>query len=139
MTRPEFENLRDNGAFLEWAEFSNNLYATSFKSIENVLTAGKRCILDIDLQGVLSVKKCGQVFNPLFLFIKPPNFEDLQSRLVLRNTENLESLELRLNIAKEEMRFAEENPDFHDVIIVNDDCDVAYSLFEASILAPTKD
>lgn len=82
------------------------------------------------------MKRCGQSFNPLFIFIKPPSYEALRERLVLRNTESPESLELRLNTAKEEMQFAEDNPDFHDVIIVNDDYETAYKLFEASILAP---
>lgn len=124
--RHEFEALRDRNAFLEWAEFSKNLYGTSIESVQKVLDSGKMCILDIDLQGVHSVKRVGAHLNPRYVFIKPPNFEELKTRLIARATESPESLAMRLQTAEHEMRFAEEHPDFHDCIIVNDDLETAY-------------
>lgn len=119
---------------MEWAEFSKNLYGTSLSSVRSVLDGGKMCILDIDLQGVHSVKKCAQDLHPHFIFIKPPSFEELRSRLVSRNTESPESLELRLKTAEYEMKYAEENPGFHDIVIVNDDFDSAYLELENAII-----
>lgn len=84
------------------------------------------CILDIDLQGVHSVKRVGAHLNPRYIFIKPPSFEELKARLIARATETPESLALRLKAAENEMRFAEEHPDFHGCVIVNDDFETAY-------------
>ena len=127
VTREEFQELKERNAFLEWAEFSKNLYGTSVAAVEKVLQDdNKICILDIDLQGVQSVKRLGAHLHPRYVFIKPPSLEDLKSRLLLRNTESPESLDLRLKIAENDSRFAEENPDFYDAIVVNDDVEVAY-------------
>ena len=125
--------MRDKGAFLEWAEFSKNLYGTMLASVKSVLDSGKMCILDIDLQGVHSVKKCAQDLRPRFIFIKPPSFEELRSRLVARNTESIESLELRLKTAEYEMKYAEDHPGFHNTVIVNDNLDAAYKQLQAAI------
>lgn len=127
VTRSEFEALREQSLFLEWAEFSKNLYGTSISAVKQVLDSGKMCILDIDLQGVHSVKKCAQDMQPLFIFIMPPSFEELKCRLVNRNTESPESISLRLATAQDEIRFAKENPNFHDAIIINDDLERAYN------------
>ncbi len=136
VTRDTFCDLRDSHhTFLEWAEFSKNLYGTSIASVQKVLDTGKMCILDIDLQGVHSVKRLGQHLNPRFIFIQPPSFEELRRRLVERNTESVESLNLRLDTAKAEMKFAEEHPGFHDAIIVNDDLDRAFRELDDFIFA----
>lgn len=133
VTREEFRQLIDQQAFLEWAEFSRNLYGTSIKAVQSVLQAGQRCILDIDLQGVKSVKKAGTHLNPFYIFIRPPSLAVLRTRLQERNTESAESLGLRLQAAEADTRFAEENPDFYNVVIVNDDVDRAYQQLESAI------
>ena len=60
-----------NSEFIESAEFSGNLYGTSKKAVEDVISSGRLCVLDIDVQGVKSLKKTS--LNPIYIFIKPPS------------------------------------------------------------------
>lgn len=124
VSREEFVEGIEKGKFLEHAEFSGNLYGTSFKAVQDVQTAGKICILDIEMQGVKNVKNSD--LKARFVFIKPPSLESLEQRLRSRNTDSEESILKRLAIAKEELLYAE-TPGVHDRIIVNDDLDRAYS------------
>lgn len=110
--------------FLEYAEYANNLYGTSKKAVQDVIQQGKICILDVDTQGVLNVKKTNM--DCYYLFIKPPSMEELEKRLRARKTETEESLQRRLNIAKSDMEYAEK-PDSYDYILVNDDLEKSYA------------
>ncbi|CAG8443707.1 5680_t:CDS:2 [Funneliformis caledonium] len=123
VTRNEFVNLINQNKFVEHAEFSGNLYGTSIEAIRSVSSLGKICILDIELNGVKAVKKTD--LNARFVFIKPPSLEALEKRLLGRNTETKESIQARLNAAKEELAYADQEGS-HDIIIVNDDLDTAY-------------
>ncbi|XP_073005507.1 guanylate kinase 1-like isoform X2 [Typha latifolia] len=89
------------GKFLESALVHGNLYGTSFEAVEAVTDAGKRCILDIDVQGARSVR-CSSL-EALFIFICPPSFEELEKRLRIRGTETEEQIQKRLRNAKEEI------------------------------------
>lgn len=80
------------------------------------------------------MKKVGQALHPTFIFIKPPSHEELVNRLLARKTETADSLSARLKTAEEEIKFAEENPGFHDYVVVNDDVNVAYEEFSKIIL-----
>ncbi|TPX32393.1 guanylate kinase [Synchytrium endobioticum] len=113
--------------FIEWAEFSSNLYGTSKNAVQTVIDSGKVCVLDVDMQGVKSIKKAE--IPAKFLFISPPSLEALEARLKNRNTENDESLQKRMAAAGAEMEYAKE-PGAHDIIVVNDDLDVAYKTVE---------
>ena len=84
-TREEMDADIEAGLFIESAEYSGNLYGTSFKGVEDVTTAGKVCILDIDMQGVRSIA-ASDAIHPTFLFIKPPSIESLRARLEARGT-----------------------------------------------------
>jgi guanylate kinase len=72
---------------------------------------------------VKQVKKTD--LNARFLFLAPPSVEELERRLRGRGTETDESLEKRLNQAKNELEFSKQ-PGAHDKIVVNDDLDIAY-------------
>lgn len=85
---------------------------------------GKQCILDIDMQGVISVKKTD--LNARFLFIAPPSLDDLKQRLEGRGTETADSLKARLEQATKEMDYSKQE-NAHDKIIVNDDLEKAYA------------
>ncbi|KAG4093572.1 guanylate kinase [Neocallimastix lanati (nom. inval.)] len=132
VTREEFLKLIDENAFIEHAEFSGNMYGTSLQAVRSVGESGKICVLDIDQQGVRSVKKTD--LNPLFVFIKPPSLEILEQRLRDRNTETEESLQKRLSAAKAELEYGE-TPGVHDIIIVNDDLEVAFNQLEEFLKA----
>lgn len=111
------------GKFIESAEFSGNLYGTSKESVQKCKSQGKICVLDIDAQGVRSLKKVSNL-SPVYVFVKPPSMTSLEDRLRSRKTETEESLAKRLHAAKEEIAFGEEQGAF-DALIVNDDLDCA--------------
>lgn len=67
--------------------------------------------------------------EPFYLFITPPSFSDLAKRLQGRNTETPEAISSRLAMAKKELKFAQE-PGVYDAVLVNDDLDRAYKVFE---------
>jgi guanylate kinase len=131
VSREEMKRAIDDGEFIENAEFSGNVYGTSKDAVRSVCEAGKICILDIEMQGVKQIKKSD--LNPLYAFIKPPSLEVLEKRLRDRNTENEESLQKRLTTAREELVYGG-TPGNFNVVIVNDDLDIAYGKLRAFIL-----
>lgn len=68
----------DGGEFIEHAEFSGNMYGTSKAAVQAVQARNLICILDIDMQGVRSIKKTD--LNPIYISIQPPSMEVLVSR-----------------------------------------------------------
>uniref|UniRef100_A0A0A9YK07 guanylate kinase n=1 Tax=Lygus hesperus TaxID=30085 RepID=A0A0A9YK07_LYGHE len=122
----------DNGEFLETASFSGNMYGTSYSSVKNVISSGKICILDIEMQGVIQVKQ-RQDLNPVTVFVKPPSLEILEERLRKRGTETEESLRRRLDTAKKEMEYGAVPGNFQ-VVVVNDDLDRCYTEFKDAIV-----
>jgi guanylate kinase len=122
--RQDMERDIQQGLFLESATFSNNLYGTSKQSVEDVLQKGQICILDIDSQGVKSIKK--STLDCVLVFVKPPSFEELERRLRGRGTECEEAIQRRLDTCKGELEYASQ-PDSYNYTIVNDDLDKAYT------------
>lgn len=94
------------------------------------MNSGKVCVLDIDMQGVQSVKKTQ--LNPRYLFIKPPSLEILEQRLRGRGTETEDAIQKRLEAAKRELEYAA-LPGSYDEIIVNDDFETAYRNLKKAI------
>jgi guanylate kinase len=123
VSRDEMKESINQGEFVEYAEFSGNLYGTSKKAISDISSSGRICVLDIDTQGVKSVKQTD--LNPKYIFIKPPSISDLKERLQGRGTETADSLAKRLKAAQTELDYAEE-PGAFDNIIINNDLDMAY-------------
>ncbi|KAL5124388.1 Guanylate kinase 2 [Glycine soja] len=90
-----------DGKFLEFASVHGNLYGTSVEAVEMVSDAGKRCILDIDVQGARSVRASS--LEAMFIFICPPSMEELEKRLRDRGTETEEQVLKRLRNAQAEI------------------------------------
>ncbi|CAI9259568.1 unnamed protein product [Lactuca saligna] len=111
------------GKFLEFAAVHGNLYGTSVEAVEVVADAGKRCILDIDVQGARSVR--GSSLEAIFVFICPPSFEELEKRLRARGTETEEQIQKRLRNAKSELEQGKSSGLF-DHVLVNDDLEACY-------------
>lgn len=132
VTVDEFKSMIKNNEFIEWAQFSGNYYGSTVASVKQVSKSGKTCILDIDMQGVKSVKGIPEL-DARFLFIAPPSVEDLKKRLEGRGTETEESIAKRLGAAQAELAYAETGA--HDKIIVNDDLDKAYKELKDFIFA----
>ncbi|XP_071942621.1 guanylate kinase-like [Antedon mediterranea] len=124
ITREDMLSAIGRGEFIEHAEFSGNLYGTSKAAVSKVLNERKMCILDIDVQGVMSVMKTD--LKPIYIFIVPPSLEILEQRLRERKTDSEEAILKRLDTAQRELKFInEQNDSVHK--IVNNDVDVAYS------------
>ncbi|KAJ1646864.1 guanylate kinase [Coemansia erecta] len=123
LTRPEFLSAIERKEFIEYAEFSGNLYGTTVQAVRDVAEAGKTCILDIDVQGVKSVK--GTDLGARFVFVAPPTVEELEKRLRGRGTDDEESVLKRLETAKGELEYGN-SEGACDIKIVNDDVDDAY-------------
>ncbi|GMH18718.1 hypothetical protein Nepgr_020559 [Nepenthes gracilis] len=111
------------GKFLEFACVHGNLYGTSVEAVEVVADVGKRCILDIDVQGARSVRASS--LEAIFIFVCPPSFEDLEKRLRGRGTETEEQIQKRLRNAKVELEQGRSSGLF-DHILVNDDLNACY-------------
>lgn len=122
ISREEFDRLIENDGFLEWEEFYNGArYGTLRSEVDKLIESGYFPLLDIEVKGALNVK---QMYGTrcVSIFIRPPSLEELKKRLINRNTENEQSLELRLQRAKEELKYA----DAFDYVVVNDDLETAY-------------
>jgi len=128
------------GKFIESAEYSGNLYGTSKESVHKCKSKGKICVLDIDSQGVRSLKKVSNL-SPVYVFVKPPSLAALEERLRSRKTETEESLKKRLDAARQEIAFGEEEGAF-DALIINDDLEAAVTqlktIIDTKILHETK-
>ncbi len=124
LTKEEFKSCIERGEFLEWAEFSGNMYGTQRPYIEEKLAQGKKLILELDTIGALNVKKI--MPEATLIFILPPSFEELESRLRGRHTETEEAIQKRLQTVKSEM----ENSKHFDYEVVNDSIENAVHKLE---------
>ena len=97
----EFDAMVAADAFVEWAHVHSHRYGTSQRAIEERIAQGADVILEIDFQGALQIKK---VFaNAVSIFILPPSWEELRSRLERRGEDSEEVIEMRLKNAATEV------------------------------------
>jgi guanylate kinase len=87
-------------------------------------------MLDIDMQGVQSVKKTS--LNPKYIFVQPPSFEILEERLRGRGTEKEEAILARLAASRKELEYGA-IPGAYDSVIINDDLENAYNSLKKAI------
>jgi guanylate kinase len=102
----EFDKMVLGSAFVEWAHVHGHRYGTSKKMIEERIAQGADVILEIDFQGAMQIKRIFE--NAVTIFILPPSWEELRSRLERRGEDSPETIELRLQNAADEMRQARE-------------------------------
>ena len=119
LSRAEFERRRDQGEFLEWAEYGAQLYGTLKREIDRIFGEGRHAVLDIEVEGARQIRK--NFPNSLQVFVLPPSADVLVERLKRRNTENPELLRKRLTHASEELAAVAE----YDYAVVNEDLDAA--------------
>jgi guanylate kinase len=105
LSREEFARRRAAGDFLECKEVfgRGDWYGTLRSETTSGLAAGKWVILEIDVQGALSVLE--QAPDAISIFIHPGSAEELERRLRWRGTEGEESIRWRLEVARREMTF----------------------------------
>ena len=128
-SKEEFEALRDQNGFLEWAQVYDNYYGTPRAFVEEVLASGRDCILEIDPQGALQVRKATD--EAVLVFIAPPSLEELRARLTGRGTEAPEEVEKRLSCAEAELAYSNQ----YDYLIVNDEVEKAAEKMKAILMA----
>lgn len=118
-SREEFEELIRNGQMLEYAEYVGNYYGTPLTYVNESLDKGIDVFLEIEVQGALQVKK--KVPDAVFIFLTPPDLNELQERLVGRGTDSEEVIAQRIERAREEIALMSE----YDYAIVNDEVPLA--------------
>ena len=123
-TRAEFEEKRDLGEFLEWAEYAGNLYGTPRQPIQAAIALGKIVLLEIELEGARQVAQSFPTAKRIF--IAPPSMQILEERLRQRSTDSDEQISKRLAHAKLEVAAADE----FNISIVNDDLETAIQQLE---------
>ncbi len=118
----EFRLLISNEKLLEWQEvYPGSYYGTMVSEVKRINEAGQFPVFDVDVVGGLNIKKM-YGGNALALFIKPPSFEILETRLRARATDSEESLQNRLKKAKWELTFE----DGFDKVIINNTLEAAF-------------
>ena len=109
-----FDTMVANQDFLEWAQVHGNRYGTSRQAVEQRLSEGGDVLLEIDYQGALQIK---QIFpHAVLVFVLPPSWEELRSRLQRRGEDSAETIEQRLVNAEQEMAQAVK----FDFVIINE-------------------
>ncbi len=115
LSEEEFIRKIEAGEFLEHAVFNDNHYGTPQAPIDEQLEQGKNVILEIEVQGAMQVKQIRP--DASMLFVVPPDFETLASRLRGRGTEDEKTVQNRLDIAKWELQ----QTDQFDYLVLNDE------------------
>ena len=115
MSDEEFDRGISNGFFLEWAAFAGARYGTPRQQVLDAIHDGKDVLLEIEINGAKQVKASWS--DSILVFLEPPTWEDLISRLEGRATDSPERRAERLALAQDEMAQAP----FFDHILVNDE------------------
>lgn len=120
VSRPQFDELVEQRAFVEWAEVHGNRYGTSLGELERARMERKRGIVfDVDYQGARQIRAMRP--DAIGVFVLPPTLEDLRYRLRGRASDDEETIERRFNKARSEI----EQYGLFDYVVVNDDLERA--------------
>ena len=119
MSRAEFIDKRERGAFAESAEVHGNLYGTLRREVERVLSGGQHVVMDIDVQGARQFQRAFP--QSVLVFVLPPSADVLLERLRKRQTETPAELAARLQSALQELQAI----DGYEYVVVNDDLERA--------------
>lgn len=114
-----FRELVTAGGFLEHAEYSGNIYGTSWRAIEAPLATGYDVVLEIEVQGAAQVKK--RITEACLIFLLPPSLAVLEERLRGRGTDDEAVIQRRMALSDRELAAAE----IFDFAVVNDDLERA--------------
>ncbi|PRY83841.1 guanylate kinase [Alkalibacterium olivapovliticus] len=113
-TKEEFERLIAEDGLLEFAEYVGNYYGTPLKYVNKTLDEGRDVFLEIEVQGALKVRE--KMPEGIFVFLSPPDLEELKSRIVNRGTDSDEMIEKRMHKAAEELKLIQ----YYDYVVEND-------------------
>lgn len=129
LTPEEFQRKIGDGEFVEWANVYGNYYGTPREPMISLLRSGIDVIVEKDVQGANALMKLFP--EGVYVFVAPPNLEELRSRITGRGTDQPGDIETRLDTARHELRQMAR----YDYLVVNDDLDEAARKLEAIIVA----
>ena len=116
----DFQRRLGENQFLEWASYNENLYGTPRWPMDAALARGKTFLVEIEVDGTRQLRE--RAIDGLYVFIAPPNIEELRRRLVNRGSNEAEEIDQRVHIAKEELAAASSEvagSPLYDVIVEN--------------------
>ncbi|MEJ5256891.1 MAG: guanylate kinase [Fervidobacterium sp.] len=129
ITHEEFEKMIEEQKFIEWAKVHDNYYGTPAEMVYENINKGIDVILDIDVQGALTVKK--NFSGAKFVFVAPPSYSVLRERLKKRGTETEDKIQRRLDTARKELLHI---PEF-EYLIINEDLEESIRNLSSIIFA----
>lgn len=127
VSREEFEKLIEEDQLLEHAQYVGNYYGTPIQAIEENLSKGHDVFLEIEVQGAMKVRD--RMPEGIFIFLAPPNLQELESRIVNRGTDDEEIIYERMQKAREEIDMMKH----YDYVVVNDEVENAVNKINAII------
>ena len=127
---PDFEEMRDRGDLLEWAQVHGNYYGTPRKPVEQALAGGEDMMFDIDWQGTRQIVEKMRP-DVVSVFILPPSLTELKARLERRAEDTPDVIERRLRNARDEIA----QWDAYDYVLINDDLDRTFGELKAILAA----
>ena len=129
VTKEVFEETIANDGLVEYACYCGNYYGTPKSYVDEMLSAGKNVLLEIEMQGAMKIKE--KFPEAVLLFVMPPSAKVLYEGLVGRGTETKEVIDRRMARAVEESQGIEQ----YDYIVVNDDLDTCVEEVKAIVAA----
>lgn len=129
VSKEEFQTLVKDNGFLEYAEIFGNYYGTSVQEVRSKLKRGIDVVLVIDWQGAEQIRQKWK--EAVTIFIMPPSIDILRARLLSRNQDSLETVELRMQDAVHQVSHYKK----FDYLVMNDDFDVALANLRSIIMA----
>jgi len=127
VTPEEFRRLADARSFLEWAEYQGNLYGTSRGAVEEALAADHDVLIEVEVKGAKQIRE--RMPESVSVIVLPPSFDTLGRRLRERASDTEEVIQKRLEIAREEIREAED----YSYVLINEDLERAVADLERII------
>lgn len=129
ISEEEFLQRIKDGRFLEYAKFVGNYYGTPIEQVQEMIEQGDEVVLEIEVEGAMQVK--AKMPDAVLIFIAPPTYGSLKTRLLGRGTESEEIIMERISKAHRELTLAAG----YDYIVINDDVENAADRIKAIIRA----
>lgn len=126
-TKEEFEKEIADGQMLEYAQYVGNYYGTPLRYVNETLDQGRDVLLEIEVNGAMQVRaKCP---DAAFIFLTPPDLDELKQRLIGRGTDDSETINKRVAKAVGELKMMSN----YDYAVVNDQVELAVERIESII------
>jgi guanylate kinase len=125
----KFQQMLDQGLFMEWTEIYGNRYGTSRAFIEKLMKDQVDILFDIDSRGARKILELYP--EGISIFVLPPSLQELKKRLISRGADSSETITSRLKLAEQEM----EDAGFYQYTVVNDSFEEAVKKLKSIVIA----